>query len=315
MTEDWLKKRLSPVKDQQARWIGLSEAVQTLWESEFDPAFNTLSNIRSAYTASPEDLKRRIRELGDFFQPDMPTQYDQPLSLAWKKSELQGKDTEFIIQSVLRRNFSNLSVEWIPVYADTSKPYGEGFVPEPDLQDYEKELFYFLTSRGMMSTDLGYINSIGMTKADFLNAAEPLIYKYKPEHIVYFGPMFYINLPINCPVFPATCTCSSERDHVIYLDFAARFDFIAADARWLDNFYAPAAIEVISEPALHFVPDWFTTHLDAYVCGDGIPCDWMPLDTLHPASIEAQTFPTLDLPFSEKVKNTAPAVWGGGLAQ
>ena len=42
---DWLKKRLSPIKNNADRWTQLAEAIQEFWEGYFDPEMEEVANL------------------------------------------------------------------------------------------------------------------------------------------------------------------------------------------------------------------------------------------------------------------------------
>lgn len=160
----WLKKRLSPVKDSNDRWIGIATSLQTFWEDNFDPIYNSLVSLRSVYTMSPEDLAMKMRENGDFFSPDWPTEFDQPLAVAWREGEIIRKNTDYILTSTFRRNFGNMGVKWLPLYAPKVGEYGSRFITETATLDPGESLDdFWLTSRGKISVDLESMYSMGRT--------------------------------------------------------------------------------------------------------------------------------------------------------
>jgi len=293
---NWLLRRLSPEKDVDPRWTGLATALQSYWEAEFDPLHDALLRLRSVYTATPEDLARKMREKGDYFSPDFPTEYDQPLAVAWRESEVLRKNFEFLFKSVFRRNFANLNVSWIPLYANKRKAYGTDFIAEPDLLPWQKQHVYYETSRGRLSCDLGHIHRQGMTKTQFLGLAENLVFRYKPAHIVYDGPIFYINLPI--PVDEVRASMKMDRlcHHPIAVDFMLpRFDYLAADAEELDLWArVPFTMERDIHFAISFVDPQETIHLDPYISGDGVDADWIRLDSMR-HGYDAAPFRVFDL--------------------
>lgn len=231
--EDWLKRRLSPYKDSEPRWIAIAELLQAFWEENFDPKFQSLSDMRSIYTASQEDLKRRIRELGEYFQPDFPTEFDQPLAVAWRRAEIQRKDVVFILKSTFRRNFSGLDVEWVPLYAPKAEPYGSVFKTPRRIVGEESN--YFLTSRGKVSADLGKIfETQRFTKSDFAAIVEAITRKIKPEHIVFDGVTFFVNINAYFEVEAALTRSVTQSFSIPYFR-QYLYDMIPADARSTDS--------------------------------------------------------------------------------
>lgn len=191
--EDWLLRRLSPVKDSDPRWTGLAKAIQTFWEDNFDSLHTGLVNLRSIYTMSGPDLALKMRDKGSFFYPDWPTEFDQPLAVAWREGEILRKSTEYIIKSTFRRNFRNVSIDWIPLYAPKDEEYGTLFLTEKTVRFLNESLAedYWLTSRGVVSVDLESMYSGGsFTKSTFSPIVKRLINKLKPLHIVYDGIIY-----------------------------------------------------------------------------------------------------------------------------
>jgi hypothetical protein len=273
---DWLVKRLSPAQKESERYVELAESLQQYWEDNFDPEFDKLQRLRSIYTASPDDLARKIAELGERFTPDNPTEYDQPLALAWRLSEIERKETAFVLINAFRRNFGNLDTQWIALWAPKGSEYGETFRLETDLKDWQKELLYFQTSRGKLRSDLGQIHAIGMTKADFLTAAEKIIGKTKPAHIVYDGPIFYLVLPIDMPVLEVAFPTEPVKRFPMHA-MCYRYDDVAADERYADSGNMAYRYEV--ERNLAFIWEVPTERLDMFPLLDDVPADFAPLDT------------------------------------
>lgn len=285
--KDWLVKRLTPKKARQERWVGLATSRQKVWETFFDPALLRLENLRSFYKAEDEDLALLLREMGDYFASDAPNQADRPISVAWRRLELEYKDLELILTSVFRRHYGNLPVTWFPLFAPLDEEYGMTFVPAegpwPELKNIPPEGLW-LTSRGMLGVDFGHLLKIGLRKQEFLERAVPLLKRTKPLHIVYDGPLWYIRFDI-----PAEFDVSVfwERDEWCALPFRTvmpRFDFVPADARHLDllsgMFCEWEREDTQTMPFLGnrqqraWHPDWYVP--------EGFPPDWLPLDYVIP---------------------------------
>jgi hypothetical protein len=272
--EDWLKKRLSPYKVKDARWTGLAVALQEFWEDNFDPEYARLLDMRSVYTASPEDLAHRLRELGDYFTPDYPTEFDQPLTVAWRESELQRKGTEFILISTFRRNFSGMDVRWMPLWADKSGEYGSGFL-SADLVP-SGDTAHFLTSRGKVLADLSHLYADGRwSKTEFAALVLSLVRKLKPLHIVYDGMIFVLHATAGAEI--SALAEGLESTHAWSIDFYRQdyFDEVAADVRALD-------FEKISRSGARsgrsWETDWTPPVLTPRVRFDEIPADMVCLD-------------------------------------
>lgn len=59
--KDWLVKRLTPRKQKEARWLGLAESTQEIWEQDFDPSLARLEALRSYFRAEDTDLALKLR--------------------------------------------------------------------------------------------------------------------------------------------------------------------------------------------------------------------------------------------------------------
>lgn len=306
---DWLQKRLTPVKAGDERWTQLAAALEVLWREKFDPKLSDLESLRSVYTASSDDLQRKLREYGDYFAVDMPRLEDRPVGVAWRKLELEYKDIEAILYSVFRRHYSDLSVGWLPLYAAKYLPYGSLIIPGDSI---EKQFLptsdFYMTSRGLLETDLGHIFELGLTKAKFLETALPLVRRVKPLHIVFDGVAFYIKVPIDwtggTKVFDLQ---AGEEDHHFPITFRFledRFDYLDADVKPLDTGHVKTWWEIDQPYTCPFTEGrrlpW---RLDLFQ-KEGHPEGWIPLDMTRPG-IEGEEIPDLALLFTEKSLDVA----------
>ncbi len=257
---DWLVKRLSDAQKQSPRYVELAQALQAYWEENWDGDFQTLLDMRSIYTASDSDLKKMIAELGDRFRIELPTeQKDKPLALAWRRNEIQRKDTEFILTSSFRRHFRNLNAAWVPLCANKLLPYGAEFVPLNELSESEAQN-YFLTSRGYVMVDMAHMHAMGIQKIEFVTQADTIVRNIKPLHIVYEGVISYYKFPIAVPLFGSDSLCETEIEFQIY--DTTQFNV------FLDNFY---------EPILAF-PEQKPIPIDSFFRFDDLPADFIPTD-------------------------------------
>lgn len=281
--KDWLIKRLTPRKKQEERWTGLAEGLQKVWEEEFDPYLSRLENLRSYFLADDADLAAKLREMGDYFTADTPCAKDKPITVAWRRLELEYKDLELILMSVFRRHYSDLPVDWFPLFAPIAQVYGVSFTPAegpwPTKKNSPPEGM-FLTSRGLLGIDMGHLFSIGLTKQVFMETALPLLKRTKPLHIVYDGALWYIRWDIP---FTSYVTTFWEREgELIDLPFSvvgARFDFTPADVHFLDQHTLSLHAEVGRTLEFPFVRSDQHWHLDFFL-PEGFPETWLPLDTL-----------------------------------
>lgn len=183
---DWLKKRLTPVKKDTPRWMQFAEAIQELWEENFDPDLDRMKRAKSIYTADTVDLQREIGELGDFFQA-LPKAEDLAIAVAWRKLELLYKDTEFIIVSTFARKFLGLEVTWMPLWAKKSEDYGDAFYPEDEISDFSG---YHMTSRGRLNVNIDDMTARRISIADFQDHVDARMDTIKPLHIIYDGAVY-----------------------------------------------------------------------------------------------------------------------------
>lgn len=185
---DWLKKRLSPVKDDPGRWTELAEALQQYWEENFDPDAKDLGDLLSVFSTSKEDLKVIIAELGDYFRSDIGVENDWPIQILWRRLELQGKETENLIQMVLRRKFLGLDIRWSPLYAHKTDSYGTNFKKKEEITYQGLDVSdFFLSSRGKISLISPNLTQQGLSFSDFLIAVEEEVERILPTHITYEG--------------------------------------------------------------------------------------------------------------------------------
>ena len=302
---DWLVRRLSPVKDTDERWTDLATSLQTYWEGQFDPQGQRLIDIRSVYTSSDADLRRRIREYGDYFAYDMPRFEDRPIAVAWRKRELQFKDTEEIVSSTFRRHYSDLPVSWIPLYAPRNKEYGTEFVDGETIEKFFlPEESYFLTSRGILSTDLGHLHKMGVVKDDFIAQATAVMARTKPLHIVFGGFVFYVSMPIDFPLRNSSLTCSNFGANEFLIDWTSntdRFDYTAADVANLDDHNMQCDCIVDRNISIPFMGTYEQRlwKLDTRF-SETFPAGLIPLDIVR-SGTEGQEIPHLELVYSNIV--------------
>lgn len=282
---NWLLDRLTPAKSKEDRWTELALALQNIWEQSFDPEYSRLERLRSFYQADDADLCAKIREMGDYFSFDLPAQEDKPVAVAWRRLELEYKDMELLLQSVFRRHYGELPVNWFPLFAPVDQPYGSAFIPAdgpwPEKKNAPPEGL-FLTSRGMLGVDHSYLLKMGLNKELFMARAMQVVRKAKPLHIIFGGPLWYIRF--DTP-FEYRGDCLWERENYGYeLQFSvlgSRFDFTPADAAFLDVQTSLCTWERESYfDVIHSFPKGYVYwHLDQYL-PEGMPESWLPLDTI-----------------------------------
>lgn len=286
LLENWLLSRLTPAKGKEARWTELAIALEKTWAWAFDPEFFRLERLRSSYQADDQDLLALMRQMGDYFSFDLPRREDRPIAVAWRRLELEYKDMELLLQSVFRRHYGELPVTWFPLFAPLNEPYGSCFIaaegPWPEKKNVPPAGM-FLTSRGLLGVEHGYLLKMGLNKKKFLDRVMPIVRKAKPLHIVYDGTLWYIRFDIP---FEADFTSNLlwERDWgPIELQFTvlgSRFDYTPVDANYLDIQSALCTWERENICPLSFVPEYSRTwRLDKYL-KESILANWLPLDVV-----------------------------------
>lgn len=180
---NWLKKRLSPVKISTDRWAELAEAIEEFWALYFEDEYERLKALRSIYTASDEDQKAIIAEMGGFFEYDMP-ETNRPILVAQRKLELEQKETTVPVDAALRRIGFRGSYQ--PLYARTDQTYGSKFYRSSDLTKLGiNPENCILTSRCAISLTLDS-RLISMVNVEL---AMKRVRQIKPLHIIFEGLM------------------------------------------------------------------------------------------------------------------------------
>lgn len=283
---NWLSTRLTPAKLKEARWLELAAVLEHVWEEFFDPEMARVDRLRSTYTADEADLIKKIREMGDYFSFDMPREENRPISLGWRRLELEYKDMELIVNSIFRRHYNNLPVHWLPLYAPIDLPYGTRFEVASEFEIATKNIApdgMFLTSRGLLGADYGYLMTMGFTKSVFLERAMPLIKRAKPLHIVFDGMLWFIQFDLPFEAEISDLLSWAERDWgIIELQFSvlgSRYDYVRADVRQIDLVNSLDCHWDIDCPiSLPFLPaNSCLWHLDFYL-PEGLPETWLPTD-------------------------------------
>ncbi|CDM92247.1 hypothetical protein [Xenorhabdus bovienii] len=201
MIKDWLKNRLTPEKQKSKLWCEFTDSLQTVLEKTVEPLLERISNRKSIFTMAPEDLDKRIAELGKFFIIRTENEKSKPILLSQRLDEIHFKGTERPISSTFWREFNNLPAKWAPLWAPADQvhfPYGTVFLPH-ELVETAKSRYgeFFLTSRGVIQLSLntlyeqyGYKEQAKLFRRlteQFDQVIAPLI----PLEIVYNGFHFF----------------------------------------------------------------------------------------------------------------------------
>lgn len=197
---DWLKARQTPAKRVVARWAELSEALEAFWEEQFDPAVQRMIDAQSVYTADPDDLVTIMGEFGDSFRADIGSDSDRPHQVAWRRWELQQKESVAAVVSALRRKLRGFIIEWNALYASKGSAYGETFFTLPELKSMGGWADYWLTSRGRVdiSTDDLARYWGGGDFCTFIAAIEGELARVIPTHICYEVAFFIASYGLFC---------------------------------------------------------------------------------------------------------------------
>ncbi|MCD9516409.1 MULTISPECIES: hypothetical protein [Photobacterium] len=238
MAQNWLVERLTDNKKSSARWVELAQALEEYWETHFFDDLQVFENSHNIFTASPEDLNKRIAELGDFFDVALPIdKSSKRLAVLWRKEEIHQKDTALLVESLLTRNFNGSPAKWERVWAPNGTYDKEHLYSTFELDVLNKNKDdYWLTSRGKLLVDLGHLHRIGMTKLEFVSIARREIERVRPTHIVYDGEVFLLTIDFYYPKLPITCpriTLSTIGSRYRY-SLEDRFDDVISDASPLD---------------------------------------------------------------------------------
>jgi len=188
----WLKSRLSPVKSETQRWIELAEANETFWAALSDPGVEYLRSLRSIFSAAPAGRALLLRNMGGYFEDNLPDD-NVPIAVLWRKHELLMKQTTVPLENLLLRVGSE--AEWEPLWALSSDTYGAAFYIASELPQTSrldgtwkingsKKLWpmQYMTSRGVMAIDLNAVRNYADHEVIRHRAA-----MLRPAHIVFDG--------------------------------------------------------------------------------------------------------------------------------
>lgn len=204
MRENWFRERLTKAKLNAPMWMELADAIQEIFTDHVEPLLERLQGMGSAFTMAPEDLDRRIDELGPFFWlSDRVEREDWPLALLQRQDEIHLKKTDYPLVSTIAREFSGMQVEWSPLYApiDQEKyPYGKRFttIEMMEFEDIPSDQ-WFMTSRGVIRVPLPRLSEASLSGstideqcAEFEAIIARFVTPIIPLHIVFDGAQYYL---------------------------------------------------------------------------------------------------------------------------
>ncbi|EFH8163334.1 hypothetical protein L6019_RS23690 [Escherichia coli] len=214
MEKGWFRNRLTPEKLKSTGWPALADAIETLVRDVVEPYLKRNDARKSLYTMAEEDLNLRISELGQFFNVRTRSPESKPLLLMQRLDEIHLKNTDQPIINTFWREFDNMTVTWVPIWAPVDQdlfPYGSVFLTQESVtldRDTPVDEHYgelFLTSRGTILVRLDQVyqkycvdGGIDLTTAltELLNDFALYIHPLVPKHIVFDGVaiMLYVDL-------------------------------------------------------------------------------------------------------------------------
>lgn len=217
MTSNWLKRQLTPSKQNSPMWAGFADAVQEIFDGQVRPLTMRIASLNSYFTMHKDDLQRRLDELGSFFYfGGNVDEADMPLAVMQKLDEVHFKRTDLPIQNAISREFQGLKVQWQPLYAPkvitpngsadyTKKAFGEELVNAlrtvTEINDSRESIDdYFLTSRGVLEVSSMQLASSGFTSEQFTAMVARIISPLIPTDIVFDGERLLIHYDIIEPL-------------------------------------------------------------------------------------------------------------------
>ncbi|EER0258367.1 phage tail protein, partial [Escherichia coli] len=210
MQRSWFNNRLTSAKQKSLLYKSLADLVQSMMDTFVDPWLERITNRKSIFSMSKEDLETRTNELGQFFTIRTSDSSSVPMLLQQRLDEIHFKGTERPINQTIYREFNGISVLWDPIYAPVDlerHPYGTVLIPESTLETTGGTFGeMFLTSRGMISIPINDLaRTMGITGTiDQSAITEEILRKFNqfvkpllPLHIVFDGLTLYLSVVVN----------------------------------------------------------------------------------------------------------------------
>ncbi|HDR9909751.1 TPA: phage tail protein, partial [Escherichia coli O6 str. Bi7458-41] len=117
MQRSWFNNRLTSAKQKSLLYKSLADLVQSMMDTFVDPWLERITNRKSIFSMSKEDLETRTNELGQFFTIRTSNSSSVPMLLQQRFDEIHFKGTERPINQTIYREFNGISVLWDPIYA------------------------------------------------------------------------------------------------------------------------------------------------------------------------------------------------------
>ncbi|HEI4662088.1 TPA: phage tail protein [Escherichia coli] len=210
MQRSWFNNRLTSAKQKSLLYKSLADLIQSMMDTFVDPWLERITNRKSIFSMSKEDLETRTNELGQFFTIRTSNSSSVPMLLQQRFDEIHFKGTERPINQTIYREFNGISVLWDPIYAPVDferHPYGTVLIPESTLETTGGTFGeMFLTSRGMISIPINNLaRTMGITGTiDQSAITEEILRKFNqfvkpllPLHIVFDGLTLYLSVVVN----------------------------------------------------------------------------------------------------------------------
>lgn len=203
--QNWLTSRLTPARAESERWVELAKAVETFWDTYFEPHADAYERSRSVFTADDADIDVKLAERGKKFEVALPiTPSSKAMAYAMRSYEIHGKDQEDTLEVILQRDFGNVVIRWMPLKAPTDLPYSELFLTDVENQwiGYPEDRLW-QTSRAKVLIDTSTALAFGLDRPAVAAALQRKLDELRPAHIVYDGLLFIAWYPIEvAPVIP-----------------------------------------------------------------------------------------------------------------
>ncbi|EIH4659276.1 phage tail protein [Escherichia coli] len=279
MQDNWFKERLTKAKQNSPLWDAFISALHDVWNEAVDPILTRISNRKSFFTMSSEDMDTRISEYGRFFVITEKDKARRPMLLAQRLDEVHFKGTLRPVEQTFWREFGSIPVTWEPLYApvDIEKyPYGSYFATATEIPTAQAQFGeFFLTSRGLVVVDQNKLyrsygehdkdDAVKKLLSDFETVIAPLL----PLHIVFDGVSFQLRVVfpelaeiLNClltevSVTEGTYVAHSNVDVLAKVDDTSNMDNILFDTmpcRTTEKQLHLDAVSLDSWPLDHHLP-------------------------------------------------------------
>lgn len=200
-----LKDNLIKSMQNSAAWTALADALAVVMDQVVEPTLTRLKARPRLFDMHPDDVKVLFDELGANATIGRTEVQDRPLLLLQRLDEVHQKNYLYPLKKTLQREFSNVRVSWVPLFAPTdlaTYPYGSVLAREVDKGLYQNVPAdgWFKTSRGLLQINLEdlyrlYPNLSGADLMDrFVADVDQVLMPLLPTRIVYDGQLFVLQV-------------------------------------------------------------------------------------------------------------------------